>query len=46
MVPNTMGLGPYNGESNGKEHGKSNGNWDYTGVVWVVVYLGILWYPI
>ena len=20
---------PKNGESNGKEHGKSNGNWDY-----------------
>ena len=32
---------PNDGESNGK-----NGNWDYIGVICVVFYLGILWYPI
>ena len=33
LFGDTMGLGPYNGESNGKEHGTRNGNWGYLGVI-------------
>ena len=30
---------PQNGESNGKEHGKLNGNWDYVGYRLRVIYM-------